>query len=182
MSSLTIRTYPDPVLKENCTPVETITEDVRRLLDDMAETMYLNSGIGLAAPQVGKNLRLIVVDVQRGEQGDTLLKLVNPRVLNKEGQTKSEEGCLSCPDLLVDVSRFERVTVEALLPDGRETTIEADGLLAICLQHEIDHLDGVLLVDRLSSLRRNLYRKKRLREDSGSTREDDESQRPPTIL
>lgn len=182
MSTLTIRTYPDPVLKEECPPVEAVTQDIRRLLDDMAETMYLNSGIGLAAPQVGKKLRLIVVDVQRGEQGDTLLKLVNPRILNKEGRTKSEEGCLSCPDLLVDVSRFERVTVEALLPDGRETTIEAEGLLAICLQHEIDHLNGVLLVDRLSSLRRSLYRKKRLRENAASTPKDDESQSPPRLL
>ncbi len=166
MSSLTIRTYPDPVLKGESPPVESIDDRIRRLLDDMAETMYLNNGIGLAAPQVGERARLIVVDVQRGEAGDTLLKLINPRIVDKQGETKSEEGCLSCPDLLVEVKRFETVTVEALLPDGEETTIEADGLLAICLQHEIDHLDGVLLVDRLSSLRRNLYQKKRIKEDS----------------
>lgn len=176
MSSLTIRTYPDPVLKGECAPVETITDEVRRLLDDMAETMYLNNGIGLAAPQVGERARLIVVDVERGEEGDTLLKLVNPRIIEKQGETMSEEGCLSCPDLLIEVNRFESVTVEALSPDGKETTIEAAGLLAICLQHEIDHLDGVLLVDRLSSLRRALYQKKRVREDA---KPDDEGDRSP---
>ncbi len=165
MSILKIRTYPDPALKAKCPPVDRVDDRIRRLLDDMAETMYLNNGIGLAAPQVGEGSRLIVVDVQRGEAGDTLLKLVNPRIVDKEGETTSEEGCLSCPDLLVEVKRSETVRVEALLPDGQETAIEADGLLAVCLQHEIDHLDGVLLVDRLSSLRRNLYQKKRSKED-----------------
>lgn len=178
MSRLTIRTYPDPVLKGRCAPVETITDDVRRLLDDMAETMYLNNGIGLAAPQVGETSRLIVVDVKRGEEGDTLLKLVNPRIVDGQGETRSEEGCLSCPDLLVEVKRFESVVVEAFQPDGKETTLEADGLLAICLQHEIDHLDGVLLVDRLSTLRRSLYQKKRLKEDAKSA--DEESEARPT--
>ena len=177
MSTLTIHAYPDPVLKGESAPVETITDQVRHLLDDMAETMYLNNGIGLAAPQVGESLRLIVVDVERGEEGDTLLKLVNPRIVEKQGETKSEEGCLSCPDLLVEVNRFETVTVEALLPDGKETKIEAEGLLAICLQHEIDHLDGVLLVDRLSSLRRALYHKKRVKEDAKPADERDRSPR-----
>jgi len=180
MSSLTIRTYPDPVLKGECAPVETITDKVRRLLDDMAETMYLNNGIGLAAPQVGERVRLIVLDVERGEEGDTLLKLVNPRIIEKQGETKSEEGCLSCPDLLIEVNRFESVTVEALSPDGRETTIEAAGLLAICLQHEIDHLDGVLLVDRLSSLRRTLYQKKRVKEDAKPDDEGETRMNNPT--
>jgi len=180
MSTLTIRTYPDPVLKGESAPVETITEEVRRLLDDMAETMYLNNGIGLAAPQVGERVRLIVVDVKRGEEGDTLLKLVNPRIVEKQGETKSEEGCLSCPDLLIEVNRFETVTVEALLPDGKETTIEAEGLLAICLQHEIDHLDGVLLVDRLSGLRRTLYHKKRIKEDAKPADEDESRTSNPT--
>jgi peptide deformylase len=164
MSALKIRTYPDPILKGTSAPVETITEETRKLLDDMAETMYVNNGIGLAAPQVGEKLRLVVVDVRRGEEGGGLLKLINPRIVGRQGKTKSEEGCLSLPDLLVEVDRFEKVTVEALLPDGRETTVEAGGLLGICLQHEIDHLDGVLLVDRLSSLRRNLYYKRRIKE------------------
>lgn len=166
MSILEIRTYPDPVLRGPSPPVSRITEGVCRLLDDMAETMYLNNGIGLAAPQVGEKLRLIVVDVQRGEKGNTLLKLINPRIVERQGKTKSEEGCLSLPDLLVEVDRDETVTVEANLPDGTQTRIQAEGLLGICLQHEIDHLDGVLLVDRLSSLRRSLYTRKRNKEDS----------------
>ena len=152
-------------------PVETITKDLRRLLDDMAETMYLNNGIGLAAPQVGEKLRLVVVDVERGEESNTLLKLINPRIVEKQGKTKSEEGCLSCPDLIVEVDRSESVTVEALLADGTPTILEAEGLLAVCLQHEIDHLDGVLLVDRLSSLRRSLYQKKRLKEEAQPAQE-----------
>lgn len=182
MSSLRIHTYPDPILKETCIPVETITDDIRALLDNMAETMYLNNGIGLAAPQVGERHRLIVVDVERGEKGNTLFKLVNPRIVERQGEAKSEEGCLSCPDLLVEVNRSGTVTVEALLPDGTETRIEAEGLLAICLQHEIDHLDGVLLVDRLSSLRRNLYHKKRVREDSKGADDSDQSRTANPVL
>lgn len=177
MSSLRIHTYPDPVLRAKCAPVAGVTDEIRRLLDDMAETMYMNSGIGLAGPQVGKNVRVIVVDVERGEKGDTLLKLVNPRIAERQGETKSEEGCLSCPDLIVEVGRAEVVTVEALLPDGTETRVQAEGLLAICLQHEIDHLDGILLVDRLSSLRRSFYQKKRVREDA---KPPDEEAEPTT--
>lgn len=166
MSVRQIRTYPDPVLRGLSQRVPRITEAVCRLLDDMAETMYLNNGIGLAAPQVGEKLRLVVVDVQRGEKGNTLLKLINPRIVERQGKTKGEEGCLSLPDLLVEVDRAETVTVEAHLPDGTETRIQAEGLLGICLQHEIDHLDGVLLVDRLSSLRRSLYTRKRSKEEA----------------
>ena len=182
MSILKIHTYPDPVLKVQSEKVQKVNEEVCRLLDDMAETMYLNNGIGLAAPQVGEKLRLIVLDVERGETGDTLLKLINPRIVERRGKTKSEEGCLSLPDLLVEVERSETVTVEALLPDGKETRIEAEGLLGICLQHEIDHLDGVLLVDRLSSLRRSLYAKKRLKEASKSDEEDTPSRTSSPIL
>ena len=182
MSILKIHTYPDPVLKGPSEPVQEVNEKVCRLLDDMAETMYLNSGIGLAAPQVGEKLRLIVLDVERGETGDTLLKLINPRIVEGQGKTKSEEGCLSLPDLLVEVERSEAVTVEALLPDGEETRIEAEGLLGICLQHEIDHLDGVLLVDRLSSLRRSLYYRKRVKEDSKPEEEDTPSRTSSPIL
>jgi len=182
MPIMRIRTYPDPVLKGPSESVQAVNEQVRRLLDDMAETMYLNNGIGLAAPQVGEKLRLIVLNVQRGETGDTLLKLINPRIVESQGKTKSEEGCLSLPDLLVEVERAEAVTVEALLPDGKETRIEAEGLLGICIQHEIDHLDGVLLVDRLSSLRRSLYQKKRLKEASKPEEEQAPSRTSRPIL
>jgi peptide deformylase len=128
--------------------------------------MYANNGVGLAAPQVGETLRLIVLDVHQGENGGQLLKLINPRITEKEGKRKSEEGCLSLPGLIVEVDRAEKVVVEALGPDGNEKRIEAEGLLSVALQHEIDHLDGVLLVDRLSVLRRNLYQKRRLREET----------------
>jgi len=161
-----IRTYPDPVLQRVSEPAKAVDGTVQTLLQDMAETMYAANGVGLAAPQVGVNSRLIVVDVQRGPEGSGLLKLINPRILHREGVVKNEEGCLSLPDLLVETERSERVKVEALLPDGTFTLIEADGLLSLALQHEIDHLDGILLVDRLSRLRRQLYQRKRVREEA----------------
>jgi peptide deformylase len=163
-----IRTYPDPVLKEKCKPVRKIDDGVRQTLQDMAEAMYASNGVGLAASQVGESLRLIVLDVNREENGSDLLKLVNPTITERSGRIESEEGCLSLPDLVVEMDRDEKVVVEALLPDGTPTRIEAEGLLSIALQHEIDHLDGILLVDRLSSLRRNLYLKKRLKEESSA--------------
>ncbi len=165
MALLTICKYPDPCLKKTSVPVESVTEEIHRLLENMTETMYANDGIGLAAPQVGKNLRLIVLDLKRGDTEGQLFKLINPRIVEKQGTIKWEEGCLSLPDLMVDVDRFETVTVEAIGPDGQPVTIEADDLLSICLQHEIDHLDGILLVDRLSSLRRAYYCKKRIKEE-----------------
>ncbi len=165
MALLTVCTYPNPCLKKTSAEVETINEEIRRLLEDMAETMYANDGIGLAAPQVGQNLRLIVLDVKRGDQDGQLLKLINPRIVEKQGNIKWEEGCLSLPDLIVETDRFKTVAVEALGPDGQPITIEADDLLSICLQHEIDHLEGIILVDRLSSLRRSYYYKKRIKEE-----------------
>jgi len=165
MALLPIRKYPDPCLKKASAPVETIDGEIHKLLENMAETMYANDGIGLAAPQVGINLRLIVLDVKQGDQEGQLLKLINPKITHKQEEIKWEEGCLSLPELIVEVDRFESVTVEALSPEGQPLSIEADGLLSICLQHEIDHLDGVLLVDRLSSLRRSWYYKKRIKEE-----------------
>ena len=165
MAILKIHTYPDPVLKKISKPVASIGEEVQQLLQDMAETMYASNGVGLAAPQVGRNLRVIVVHARRDEQEDRLYKLINPKIIEKETTIESDEGCLSLPELIVKVERFEKVRVEALQPDGQPVTIDADGLLSIALQHEIDHLDGILLVDRLSSLRRNLYCKKRTREE-----------------
>jgi peptide deformylase len=182
MSILNIHTYPDAVLKGTSAAVESIDEDIQSLLEDMAETMYANNGIGLAAPQVGKKLRLIVADVERGENRNSLLKLINPSIVKREGSTRSEEGCLSLPDLIVEVDRAEKVTVGALLPNGQETLIEAEGLLGVCLQHEIDHLEGILLVDRLSSLRRSLYSKKRMKEESKPNDPDEEPRPENPIL
>jgi len=168
MALFDIRTYPDPVLKEKCKAVEEVGDDVRDILRDMAETMYVNRGVGLAAPQVGVSLRLIVVDTQQDAEGGQLYKLINPRIVETGGKKKSEEGCLSLPGLITEIDRYETVTVEALDDSGKPQRIEAEGLLSVALQHEIDHLDGVLLVDRLSSLRRSLYHKKRLREEGES--------------
>lgn len=162
MAELPIVIYPDPRLKERCAPVTEITPAIAQLLDDMVETMYKAPGIGLAAPQVGQLIRAIVVDVgddeESGRKGQ-LYKLVNPKIIKREGTTEYEEGCLSIPDVREWVKRSAKVTVTALDEQGKDVTIDADGLLAICLQHEIDHIDGVLFIDRLSSLKRELIRK-----------------------
>ena len=162
MSLLEIVLYPDPVLKKVASPVEEVTEDIKQLLEDMAETMYDAPGIGLAAPQIGKSIRAMVVDVgideETGER--TLYKLVNPEIVDSSGKASGEEGCLSIPDIREVVDRSEKVTVEALDENGQPVRVEADGLLSICLQHEIDHLDGVLFIDKLSRLKKEVMRGK----------------------
>ena len=163
MPLLRIVEYPDPVLKTRAKPVANLTGDVAKLVESMAETMYAAPGIGLAAPQVGVSQRIIVLDVRAadGEAGKGLLRLVNPEIVEREGEIVWEEGCLSVPDLTTPVTRARRVVVRAWTPEEREIEVEADELLAVALQHEIDHLDGTLLVDRLSRLKRDLYRARR---------------------
>lgn len=161
-----IRFFPDPVLTTPAKPVEAITPEIETLIDDMAETMYVGDGVGLAAPQVGVSLRVLVMDVAPAdEQGPNLMALVNPEVVAKEGEITWEEGCLSFPELIVDIKRAEKVTVRALSREGDTVEVMAEGLAAVCLQHEIDHLDGVVFVDRVSALKRRLalreYRKLR---------------------
>jgi peptide deformylase len=146
--------YPDPALKEPAVPVANITGEIAALAQDMAETMYAAPGIGLAAPQVGISQRIIVLDLH-GE------KLVNPVIAEREGEIVWEEGCLSVPELTAPVKRARRVLVRAWTPDEREVAVEAEELLAVALQHEIDHLDGTLFLDRLSRLKRDLYRARR---------------------
>lgn len=163
MALLDIIIYPDPRLREKCIPVSEITDETRRLLDDMAETMYHAPGIGLAASQVGSLYRAIVVDI--GEDEETgrkgrLYKIINPVILQEEGSTETEEGCLSIPKIRDVVSRFSRVVVEGLDESGKPLSIDATDLLAICLQHEIDHLNGILFIDRLSHLKRELIKSK----------------------
>lgn len=155
-----IRKYPDEVLKKKAEPVEGVNEDLNRLIDDMVETMYAAPGVGLAAPQVGVSKRLIVVDVKTayGEEA-SLYVLINPEVVESEGEVKSEEGCLSLPGFTVSIDRAEKVTVKALDREGKEICIPAEGLLAIALQHEIDHLEGTLILDRTSFLKREFYKK-----------------------
>lgn len=158
---LEILTYPDDVLAAPCEPVQQLDDEIRQLANDMAETMYASNGIGLAAPQVGRNIRLIVVDITGPEEQNGLITLINPELVSCSDETMEyEEGCLSCPQLTALTERPAKVCVRGQDATGAAQTIEAEGLLAICLQHEMDHLDGVLIVDKVSRLKRSLYEKK----------------------
>ena len=155
-----ILTFPDPVLKQKATPITVITDEVRQLAQDMAETMYDAPGVGLAAPQIGVLQRLIVIDVAAKDEAPQLITVINPVIVQGEGEVYEEEGCLSVPDFSANVRRYETVVVKGLSLDGQERVWQADGLLAIAFQHEIDHLEGTLFVDRLSPLKRELFLKK----------------------
>ncbi len=170
MAVLEILQFPHPVLRKKARPVERIDEAVHRLVQDMTETLYEAPGIGLAANQVGVPLRVIVVDLSAGESPDQRIVLLNPEIVCKEGQIRMEEGCLSVPDLRENVTRCSRVVVRGLDLEGRAVEVEGEELLAVALQHEIDHLDGILFIDRLSQLKRSRYiarRKKALQGRSG---------------
>ncbi len=158
MSLLSILHFPDPRLRQKAAPVSQVDDTTRRLVDDMFETMYEAPGIGLAAVQVNIPQRIVVIDVS--EDKDQPLCLINPELLASEGVEKTEEGCLSVPGIYEPVERAERIRVRALDREGKPFELEADGLLAVCIQHEIDHLDGKLFVDHLSALKRNRIRKK----------------------
>jgi peptide deformylase len=160
MARREILTYPNPTLATPSQPVRNIDGRVAELVRDMAETMYAAPGIGLAAPQVGVNERVIVVDVTTEEPGKHLLQLVNPVVVEAEGTIVFEEGCLSVRNFTAEVQRARKVLVRAFTLDEKEVEIEAEDLLAVALQHEIDHLDGKLFIDRIGRLRRDLYRRK----------------------
>ena len=150
----------DPILTRTSEPVDGITEEIVRLARDMVETVHAAPGVGLAAPQVGVNKRLIVVDLSVGENKEALHVLVNPEIIAKEGEAVSEEGCLSVPDIKEKVARPYKVVARGLDLEGRRVEIEGEDLLARALCHEIDHLDGILFVDKLSALKRKLIRKK----------------------
>jgi peptide deformylase len=160
MSILRIHHYPDPVLKQKAEPVIAFDAELRRLADDMLETMYAAPGVGLAAPQVGISRRLIVLDCSPKDAPQSPLVAVNPEIVAGDGECCEEEGCLSVPEYYAKVVRQEQVRVRFQDLDGTTREIEADGLWAVCLQHEIDHLDGLLFVDRLSPLKRSLFRRK----------------------
>ncbi len=155
--------YPNPLLKKRAAPVASIGGELVALVEDMAETMYAAPGVGLAATQVGVGQRVIVLDVRNADEppGKRLLKLINPEIAEREGEVMWEEGCLSVPGLSAPVKRSRRVLVRAWTPEEREIQVEAEELLAVALQHEIDHLDGRLFLDRLSRLKRDLYRARR---------------------
>ncbi|MDO8445379.1 MAG: peptide deformylase [Deltaproteobacteria bacterium] len=161
MSILNIIKYPDPILKKKSEPVREITQEIQRLIDEMAETMYAAPGVGLAAPQVGRSVRVIVIDVNsKEEQKRDLISLINPEIIERSGDIAWEEGCLSIPDYSADVKRAERVVVCGLDRDGKKRVIVGEELLSIVLQHEIDHLDGMLFIDRLGPIKRDLVRRR----------------------
>lgn len=171
MATLDIVTFPEPSLKKASIPVETIDDALKTLIEDMGETMFHDSGVGLAAPQVGINRRVIVYDPHAGdEQKDpedkTFIALINPEILSKSKETfiSEKEGCLSVVDYRADVRRHAGVTVRAMNTDGETIEFEAHGLMSVIMQHEIDHLDGILFIDRISALKRAMYTKKRLKQ------------------
>ena len=157
MALLAIHRYGDPVLRRKAQPVSTVTPEIRELISDMVETMYHSIGIGLAAPQVGIALRLIVVN---DERGTAALPLINPVITAKGGSVVGEEGCLSLPGIFGNVERAEWVRVEALGGEGEPRSFEARGLRARVIQHEIDHLDGILFIDRLDRISRDRIKRK----------------------
>lgn len=161
MTILNVLRFPDKRLRTKATPVETVNEDIQTTLDDMLETMYDAPGIGLAATQVNIHKQMVVIDVS--EEKNQPLFLINPVITHKEGEEVSEEGCLSVPAYYAEVKRAECVTVKALNREGKTFEIEADGLLAVCIQHELDHLQGKLFVDYLSPLKQQRLQKKMMK-------------------
>jgi peptide deformylase len=155
--------FPDPRLRERSVPVEEVTDAIRELAQDMIEVMYDEPGIGLAAPQVGAAIRLVVMDTGWNEEGGERnpIVMVNPEILTREGSITWTEGCLSVPDFQAEVERAAKVRVRYFDLDGKQIEEEAEELRAVCFQHEVDHLDGVLFIDRISRLKRSLYVKKR---------------------
>ena len=158
MAILDVLTYPDPRLRKQAAPVETVDDAVRQLVDDMAETMYAAPGIGLAAVQVNVQKRVIVIDIS--DEQSELRVFINPEITEKSGEQESEEGCLSVPGVYAPVTRANSIVVRALDRSGTEFTLEATGMLAVCIQHEVDHLDGKVFVDYLSRMKQERIRKK----------------------
>jgi len=160
MAILEIRKYPEKVLKQKALPVTSFDQELQELIDNMIETMYAAPGVGLAAPQVGEPRRVAVIDISSREDKCPLLVIVNPVIVSSEGEVEFEEGCLSLPEYTALVKRSENVVVKALDRDGKAIEVGATDLLAIALQHEIDHLDGILLIDRISPIKREFFKKR----------------------
>jgi peptide deformylase len=182
MAKLTILEFPDPRLRTRAAPVAVVDAAVRTLIDDMFETMYAAPGVGLAATQVNVHQRVLVADVS--QEQDHPLAFVNPEIIEREGITEAEEGCLSVPGIFDKLStRSARIVVRALDRDGKPFELEADGLLAVCIQHEMDHLEGKLFVDYLSELKRTRIRKKleKDRRERGSAQSPRERSKAPVI-
>ncbi|AGP32470.1 peptide deformylase [Sorangium sp. So ce296] len=160
MAIRTILHYPDPRLRQKAQPVGDITPEITKLIDDMAETMYAAPGVGLAATQIGEPHRIFLVDVASDNEPSNLLVFINPEIVRQEGQQVGPEGCLSFPGISEDIKRADRVSVRARGRDGATFEIAADGLLAVAIQHELDHLDGVLMIDRMGTLKKRIVQRK----------------------
>lgn len=160
MAVLEIVTYPNPVLTRRAEEVEKVDRKIRKLIRDMVDTMYANGGVGLAAPQVGVSKRIAVVDIRIYDPSSTLICIVNPEVVAEGEEIIHEEGCLSVPGCVNGVKRRKWIKVRGLSERGKEIEIEGEGMLAIALQHEIDHLDGKVILDRMSRIKRDLYKKR----------------------
>lgn len=160
MALIDIRTFPDPVLERIADPVAEFGPRLKKLVDDMRETLYAAPGVGLAAPQVGESIRLIVVDPTAGEKAGNFIAVANPVITEASGEITFEEGCLSVPGFNEEVDRYQKVTVTGQGLDGKDLRIDAEDFLAVIFQHEIDHLDGTLFIDHLSMLKRTLIKKK----------------------
>ena len=160
MAILEILKYPHPLLKKRSKEVEQVDAEVKNLIQDMAETMYHANGIGLAACQVGVSRRVVVLDVSPIDPQQNLFAMINPEILSEEGEIEYEEGCLSVPDCLEKVKRKEKICVRGISPEGEKIEISGEGILAIALQHEIDHINGILILDKMSQLKKEFYRDK----------------------
>ncbi len=163
MSILNIKTFPASVLKKQAGEIDEIDGNLQKLIDDMVETMYTASGIGLAAPQIGMSKTLTVVDISAMEKNNRLIVMINPKIVYTEGEIMSEEGCLSVPEFMATLKRHQRIFVRYFDREGNQGELEAGGLLARAVQHEIDHLNGVLFIDRLDAANKEIFKKSYLK-------------------
>lgn len=160
MAVRTILHYPDPRLREKARPVAEITPAIKQLVDDMAETMYAAPGVGLAATQIGEPHRIFVIDTANEDEPSQLRVFINPEIVQRDGDVTWEEGCLSFPGVVEEIDRASKVRVRAMDRDGKVFELDADGLLAVAVQHELDHLDGVLMIDRMGALKKRIVDRK----------------------
>ena len=166
-----ILTEPDPILRKKCEPLEKVDVDTKKLMDDMLATMYAAPGIGLAAVQVGILKRLVVIDISKGEEEKKPIFLINPQIIHQSKKTSVyEEGCLSLPGQFAEIERPAECTLKYIDYNGKEKELKADGLLATCVQHEVDHLNGILFIDYLSKLKKDMIIKKLVKQKKGIER------------
>ena len=160
MAIRTILHYPDPRLRQKAQPVTTVTPEIAKLIDDMAETMYAAPGVGLAATQIGEPHRVFIVDIAAEDEPSNLMVFINPEIVKTDGSQTEAEGCLSFPGVTEDIKRAAKVSVRAMDRSGKQFELEAEGLLAVAVQHELDHLDGVLMIDRVGMLKKRIIQRK----------------------